>query len=112
MLTNEQLAEVRARYVAATETFNSMPMSEFKMHQIYVVAKSQDDIRALLDEITRLRGEIEKANLYALETCDYGHVCSDRDKWKARAEKAEAELHKLKFAASFDIPPVRQEMGG
>ena len=84
MLTSEQIAEIRARceaYTSGTWDWDKWPNGIKHIVNI--------DIPALLDEITRLRGEIEKANLYALETCDYGKICTDRDRWKARAEALE-----------------------
>lgn len=76
------LTPIRARLEKVAEAARMGEISVFNNEHI----ASWGDIDALLREVDRLRGEMEKAEsrLTALD--------DNRDKWKARAESAEARL--------------------
>lgn len=76
------LTAIRARLEKVAEAARMGEISVFNNEHI----ASWGDIDALLREVDRLRGEMEKAEsrLTALD--------DNRDKWKARAESAEARL--------------------
>ncbi|MCL2216937.1 MAG: hypothetical protein FWB91_07960 [Defluviitaleaceae bacterium] len=84
---------IRARREAARVLVETMTMEDWNMHDIFTVAKSSEDIPALLDafdaETTAKNDAIENLSL------NIKAAFESRDHWRARAEKAESLLRLL-----------------